>query len=275
LLLFLHERRIYDPNSMQVPRVGAGRAGGSRTVAKEMLRNKLLAALVAVLLLAPAANAIPHLQIYIEGATYDASLESWVTSASNFKLWVVGNVSQDGAIYDVKLSAALYGSGGSISIAPTTTSLLTDPSTPIAPTDEGGDTLKWMSGSIDYSPAFTPVLHHDEFANADAYQFWRIGDMMSMDSPIGDFQTSFPTEFPNMGQINVYDISVSGWDRVHFDAFDHTVTTLENGKELTKWWFAPPSHDGTGGGVIPEPGTLALLGLGLAGLGAKLRRKKN
>ena len=226
-----------------------------------------------VLGLVPSAHAIPHLQLFIEGSTWDASLESWVVSSNHFKLWVIGDVSSDGAIYDVKLSAALYGASGSISITPSTTGLLTDPSLPILPTDEGGDTLKWMSGSIDYSPSFTPVLHHDEFANADAYQFWRIGDMTLMDSPIGDFQGGWPGTFPDTGQINVYDVDVTGWDKVHFDAFDHTVSTNPSGNEQTKWWFVPPSHDATGN-VIPEPGTMALFALGLAGIGARMRRKR-
>src|SRR5678816_3675014 len=56
------------------------------------------------------AAAVPELQIYIEGATYDSASETWVaTSTSPFRLWVIGNVAGEGGkgpLYDVKLAAA-------------------------------------------------------------------------------------------------------------------------------------------------------------------------
>jgi len=105
---------------------------------------------------------------------------------------------------------------------------------------------------------------------ADAHHFWGIGDFSLTDSPIDDYDEFFtePYSSTKFGQINAYDVTVSGWDAVHFDAFDHTINNAD--KEVFR--HSAYSHDGTGG-VIPEPGTLALLGIGLAGLGARLRRK--
>lgn len=236
--------------------------------------KKLLVALVMVALVAPSAHAIPALQLYIEGATYDGTLESWIISDSNFKLWVIGDVGAYGDIFDVKVAASGYGTSGSVSLTPTTTAMVVDPSTPGAVTDMGTDETQFESGGAYESDAFTPVKNHAEYADADDHHFYGIGDFTLMDSPVGDFQLAFPGSFPDMGQINVYDVSVTGWDAVHFDAFDHTVMTTGAGE---KWQYVkvPPSHDGTGGGdPIPEPGTLGLIGLGLAGIGYRLRRKQ-
>jgi hypothetical protein len=84
------------------------------------------------------ASAIPVLQLYIEGSTYDSGTETWVlTNSGDFTLWVLGDVEKFGTIYDVKLTAAVSTSevlaGGSISLTPTTATGITDPSTPSAP----------------------------------------------------------------------------------------------------------------------------------------------
>jgi hypothetical protein len=236
---------------------------------KSIFRTTLIVAALAIGIASPAA-AIPHLQLYIEGATYDAGLESWVVEAGTFNLWVIGNVGADGTIFDVKLATSMYGTAGSISITPTTASGITDPSTPQALVDIGSNEAQFQSGGIYETPAFTPVSHHAEYADADAHNFWQMGDFDKTDSPVGDFIDGYPVNFPSTGQINAYSVSVTGWTAVHFDAFDHTVMSTGNGDKY-KYWFVPPSHDAT---AVPEPGTIALLGLGLAGVAARVRRKR-
>ena len=46
---------------------------------------------VSLLLSASPAIAIPALQIYIEGSSYDASSETWLTTSSTSRLWVIGS----------------------------------------------------------------------------------------------------------------------------------------------------------------------------------------
>src|SRR5438045_1413738 len=54
------------------------------------------------------AHAIPELQLYAEGATYDSATETWVVNASSgtVRLWTIGDVDAKGTISSVKLSVA-------------------------------------------------------------------------------------------------------------------------------------------------------------------------
>jgi hypothetical protein len=213
--------------------------------------SMLLIALAA--LYAPVASAIPALQIYSPDATYDAALETWVISDNTFELYVIGAVGDYGTIYDVTLAASYYGSSGNISIMPG------------LPTD------------TDYAskPGFTDgVQNHEEFKNADGHYFYDLGDFTSTSDTIYDY-TSGGTGGAKQGEIKKFMVHVTGYDAVHFDAFDHYFT----GRQGTASYqlhgvFAPFSHDATGGGVeLPEPAATLLLVPGLIGLALYRRRR--
>jgi PEP-CTERM motif-containing protein len=225
----------------------------------------------------PTAMAVPLLQLYIEGATYDTGSETWVfTSPSDtITLWTIGNISGSGGkgtISDVKLSIA-YGPvpGVSFGLTPTNTGGymgFTDPSTPGAPT--------YIQTVTDGSP---PILGdgsnlptHGIYGSGTYWQEFSLGDFNTADSKGGDFITSLPT--PSTGadyQINAYDITIDGLSAgafVHFDLYDHV-----GAGNHSKYIFAPFSHDAEGGTSVPEPGTLVLLGSGLVGLAGWGRKK--
>lgn len=212
-----------------------------------------------LILLSQNANAIPELQLYIEDSTYDSGTETWVTTNHHFRLWVLGNVEQFGTISDVKLVAAYKtGETGTISITPTTANGTTDPSTPSAPTVSGP-----YNGTIPVTGDGTPLASHGIYGTGTSWFQYSLGNFSLTDSPIGDYITSVPTDFPKDGQINAYIFDVTGYPSVHFDTFDH----IAIGKNNVKYVFAPFSHDAEDdGGKIPEPATLSLLGLGLFGL---------
>ena len=227
------------------------------------------------------ANAVPVLQIYIEGATYDDASETWILEGDGtFRLWVIGDVSSYGTIEDVMLAAAVNsGETGTITVTGTTIDGdgsfggITDNS--IA---NGGSTLTGTfngDGEVPVMGDGGDLPTHGIYGAGTSFYQFELGDFTLTDSQIGDFIDAFPLSFPTTGQINAYDITVEGFTQVHFDAFDH----IEGGND-GKYVFAPFSHDGEGGGGgggggggAPEPGTMALLGLGLAGLAVGARRK--
>ncbi len=234
------------------------------------LRALLLVPAFLALLGAGVAHAYPVLQIYMDGATYDPETESWVITKPVFDLWLIGDVSKFGTIYEVKLAVAFFGDGGTFTLTPKTTGLVTDPSVPDA--DPSTTTVDppyvWSTGyPCTGDKCNDPLPNHGVYndMSMDHWTNYYLGDFSLTDSPVGDFMTDFPADFDSSGQINVYEVSVTGWDRVHFDAFDHTVMTVEgSGKEKVNHWKAPFSHDATH--VVPEPATLALFGSGLLGL---------
>jgi hypothetical protein len=237
--------------------------------------KKIVLAVFIGLLSASTSFAVPLLQLYIEGATYD-STETWVSSQNPFTLWVMGNVNGDGGkgtISSVFLSAAyLTSETGTITITPTMTSLVPDPSTPAAPTiplsDSHGDGTQPLTGDGSALPK------HGIFGTGVSWDKFLIGNFSLTDSPTADLITSFPS-YPSgasSGQINAYTVVITGFSWVHFDAFDHYIKSNND----LQYVQAPFSHDAedTGGGQeIPEPTTLLLLGSGLVGSLPFLRRK--
>jgi hypothetical protein len=217
------------------------------------------------------AQAVPKLQLYIEGATYDLATETWVTTDGTFDIWVIGNVDGPGGakgdpILDVKLAAAVVtGDPGSITLTPGTTSLVTDPSTPGAPAANGVS----ADGAVPLLGDGKPLATHGIYEPGVSFYEWELGDFSLTDSPVGDFIGGFPaTLYPNAGQINVYRVTIAGFaDGVHFDVYNH----VEGANHST---FGPFSHDA--GAVVPEPRATLLFGVGclLAGVAGRSTRSR-
>lgn len=245
------------------------------------------------------AFAIPELQLYIEGASYvGGSEETWVIGGTNsFILWAIGDVSAKGAISNVKLTAAYSNSivTPTITLTPTTVTpaqvfSVTDPSTPIgtgtlvaspssATSPPGPCGANGTNGTLPCLSDGTTLPSHSEFGAGVAWKEFALGNFTLTDSPIGDYITSLPSTFPDTGQINAYIVTLGGsfssGDSVHFDLFN-SIQAANGVKAIN----APFSHDATGGGggggggnFIPEPGSVALLGIALLGVGAVVRRR--
>lgn len=234
-----------------------------------MARLKRVAALVALLMSAAAAQAVPALQIYIEGAVYDPAEESWVLASGNaVRLWAIGNVSGPGgvgAINNVRLSIAYEAGSAPVSITLTPSTTLGyggffDPSMP-AP---AAFLQTVTDGSAPLLSNGSALPSHGIYGPGTAWKEYLLGDFTLADSPIADFISTFPSApASGQGQINVYEVTVSGTAEVHFDLYD-SIASSNHAR------FAPFSHDGEGS-PAPQPGTAWLLGAGI--LGVLLRRR--
>jgi hypothetical protein len=240
----------------------------------------VLAALIAAVAPDPA-GAIPALQLYIEGANYDSTTQSWVFVGDIGVLWVLGNVGQVGPITDVRLTAAFpSGLTGTISLTGTTATSgmlpapgdpsqppdpppVPDPSSAFSPDSPCGP--NGTDGTIPCMSDSKTLPSHGQYGAGIQWREFDLGDFTLTDSPIGDFIDAFPSTFPSMGQINAYRFEISGFPPgtvIHFDAFDGIVS----GNKVRSV-FAPFSHDVVDQPERPVPGPTGLLvvALGLGG----------
>lgn len=266
-----------------------------------LLRPKVLLRAAAALFptlflscLALPANAVPALQIYIQGATYDAADETWVASGSVFspiRLWVVGNLEGPGGkgdLFDVRAAFSYGSDAGNVTmdISPVTTGGyggFFDPSTPVGPTLLATHT----DGSRPTLANGKSLASHGEYGADTYWQEWALGDFDLVDSPIADFIDSFPNApFDPMGQINAYDITVAGLaegEYVHIDVYGYYLSNADKVKAV----FAPFSHDGAFSQMafnpnpttepgpttdVPAPGAALLFAGAVLWLAARRRR---
>lgn len=251
------------------------------------LSSLLCAASLAIL--ATPARAVPLLQLYVEGAAYDSATQSWATSftsGGSITLWAIGNISGEGGkgpISNVRLAVAYdhVPSGGPpvITLTPTRVSsaysLFGDAN--VAPDATWLQTV--TSGAVPRLSDGSPLPAHGEYGPGTAWQEFLLGDFTRPDSYGGDFMTALPAPSSFLGyQINAYEISITGSDRVHFDLYD----SIQAGNKA-RAIFAPFSHDATATQTpsftpegsprhVPDGGlTLGLIGLALSGLAAVRR----
>jgi hypothetical protein len=225
------------------------------------------------------APAVPILQLYIEGATYDTASETWVadfSSGDTLRLWTIGNVAGSGGkgtIFDVNLAIAYAISDTpTISIVQSTTGGymgFTDPSLANAATFSQMVT----DGSIPLMGDGTPLSSHGVYGASTAWSEYSLGDFSRTDAMGGDFINALPSPPSGGYDINVYNITITGTDIVHFDLYDHTEAVNRGlGSTNSSYWFAPYSHDAEGNGVPDGGSTLALLGIALVGAGVAVRK---
>ncbi|MCX7967039.1 MAG: choice-of-anchor N protein [Armatimonadetes bacterium] len=226
----------------------------------------LLASLVIVAAWVSKASAIPTLQLYIEGATYDPDEETWVIYKREFVLWVIGDVQKFGTIYDVKLAAAVKSNEtGSISLTPTKATIAQVQDRFVPPPPTPTTNFPSPDGAIPRMGNGRNLPTHGVYGPGVRFYEWLLGDFsLRDDARIGDFSYGFPSEFPRWGQINAYLVKIKGFSWVHFDAYDHVVLS----KKKVRYVFAPFSHDAL---HTPEPGSLILF---LAGGAILLRMRK-
>ena len=218
------------------------------------MKKALLYIVVMALLSFGSAFALPNLQLFVDGGTYDAESESWVTTSGTFDIYVIG---ANEALSDVHVSMALgfaedYDPNGEVSV------------------DVNGTTYDaWTYGHapLETAPGFDPG---DDLAAHGVFPAWftefNAGDF-DLVGGVGDVQPQpdywdpstegYIANSRKLGEYKVFSVAVTGTSFIHFDAF-----TLNPDGSIQN--FAPFSHDAS---MVPEPGTLVLLALGGIGLG--------
>lgn len=251
------------------------------------MRNIALLTFIAVFAFPQISSAEPLLQLYLEGGTYDQATESWTltpygsSGGAPFRIWAIGNTSK-ATIYDVKLAIS-YSSDAeangplNISLTPSTmggtgsyNGFTEGSATTLDPffiqRNTSGDTPQLGGGGY--------LSSHGVYGDGVFWQEFGLGDFDQEETLIGDFTNGFAGPGKRLGQINVYDVTVTGSSihptTVHFDLYDHV--EAQNG---VRGVFAPFSHDADATAQIaPVPSAAMMLLTAVFGLGGMARFRR-
>lgn len=220
----------------------------------------LTTAIFMAVIMAPGnSQAVPTLQLYIEGAEYNFDTESWMSYDNPFNLQVIGATSPANisTVTDLKLHIAVpeewyLGSGGKVSITGPghegTTDLFFTDDTPFGSPDS-------INGDPDRFPAY--------------YQSINLPDMDFANSSLDNVTNWDPTEADPGTDTGIIFEYTMAYDKDNLFGVHLNLTGLKDGQ---KQIFAPFSHNADAPGV-PEPATLLLFGTGLIGLAGWGRKR--
>ena len=196
--------------------------------------NRFITAGLALILLAPPIQALPALQLYIDGASYDSETGTWIiTDNSSFDLYVVGKSEDDDlASSESELEDVFLIISSDSEFQPEGAVIIDGQS---YPSDE------WTFGSPPMEPSFPPhgILPAWYFM-VELGEFSSIGGIGNI-APDSNGQFFDPSEgydddSNHSGEIRMVTVDVANEiTNLHFDA-----VSLDDGR---RGCFAPFSHD--------------------------------
>ena len=244
------------------------------------MKTKILAIFIVGMSFASCVVAVPTLQVYISGATagtIGADEDTWFTGSSSFDLILVGayGANTSNIQYGTLVASVPQGQSGSITVNGAT--LLTTQSSnglgnPAASADT--DILSNVSGVDGYaSKTFQPDNFNNHYPlqdNVSDFVLYDVGSF-SNDGTIHNYAADTGTiTAEGSGQEKTFDVSISGFDKVHFDMYAYETDLLGKSKLVSTWDINPGSHDSTfmhGTPVVPAPGALLLTSIGVVVVG--------
>ena len=231
-----------------------------------MLKNIIAPlAVVGSAVFALPAHAVPALQVYLPGGTYDSAVESWVMEGNAIEVVVAGASTPGWAdvIEDVTLWVAIEEEDF----------LANNLTGSVTLTDEFGDEVASNGGAVFGTP--DEVDPHGIFP-AYYYEF-SLADLLV--GTAGETVYDYAGTGQTTGDIATYMLEFTGFDHVHLDL---SGTALNDNGSKEQMVVAPYSHDADAyvsdvnvqTASVPEPGIPLLMGEGLLGLGfvSRVRR---